>query len=364
MSSVPLRVHVLYESSAGGSPHGCSEIRLLRPLAHPTIQHDIALTYGLKLPDELVDIIIVERLWNQACDHGIQMASFRHARENGVRVAFEIDDDLLGVNNEACFRAGITISQQMWVRRMVRMSDGVIVSTPNLATRLGRLSSNIDVIPNALDENLFRPSEKFNPRMAEDGSIVFGYMGTFTHLDDLLSILNPIRTVLAKYKDRVRFEIVGVGNSVALNSLFFGLPVRLLQVPNEAVPYPDFVRWFQKNIKWDFGIAPLVDSEFTRSKSDIKYLDYGVQSIPGIFSNVPAYQETIRHGLNGLLAKNKNEWEQSLSSIIDDPNLRLKLAKEAHRQVWEERMLRTEAKIWAGVIRRIFVAHPTIHEAR
>jgi hypothetical protein len=226
-----LRVHVLYESSADKLPHGCSFIRLLRPLAHPSIQADVSLTHGLNMPDRPVDVLIIERLWEQTCDWQSHLAMLETIRAQGTKIIYEIDDDLLNVNSESGDSDRSAMTQKMWLRQMVRFADGVIVSTPKLAHRLAAINPHIEVVENALDEFLFNPSREFHPKESNDGLVVFGYMGTFSHLDDLMSIIQPLRAVLARYRDRVRFEIVGIGDFAVLKAAFVGLPVSFLSVP-------------------------------------------------------------------------------------------------------------------------------------
>lgn len=354
MSVTALRAHVLYEYSPGKRlPSNCSQIRLLRPLSHPSVESELSLTHGLQLPSQRIDVVIIERLWDYHCDWRQHLPLVRAIRQQGTKIIYEIDDDLLNLNSEVGSPRRPSETKKMWLRQVVRYSDGVIVSTKTLASRLGRLNPNIEVVASALDERLFSRSREIKPGNPQGGVVVLGYMGTFTHLHDLISIIQPLRSTLARFRDRVRFEIVGIGDSTTLKSAFSDLPVRFLNTPAEAVAYERFVNWMLENVRWDFGIAPLIDSDFTRSKSDIKFLDYAVQGIPGIFSDVPAYRETVRHLENGILATDTSSWEKWLSSLILNNQLRLQLAKQAHEEVWRNRMLKTEAKKWLIALRSL-----------
>lgn len=349
-----LRVHVLYESTANDIPHGCSEIRLLRPLSHPVVQSEVILTSGLNLPDGAIDIVIVERLWNYSHSQNRQCTTLEEVSRRGIPIVYEIDDDLFSVDEKAGSRAWPSIGQKMWMRGVLRAADGVIVSTPNLASRLTGLNHNIEVVPNYLDDRLFDKSRKFTQKNSDSDKVVCGYMGTFTHMDDLLTVLGPLRNVLARYKDRLRLEIVGIGEAELIKELFPGLSVRVRNVPTDKVEYIEFTRWMQENLCWDFAIAPLVDSTFTRSKSDIKFLDYAVQGIPAIFSNVPAYQTTVRHLDTGILAQSSHDsWSEWLERMVVDSELRLKIARNAHTYVWEKRMLETRALDWVKAFKGI-----------
>lgn len=350
MHNSRLRVHVLYEHSAGTTPHGCGEIRLLKPLAHPSLQSRVDLSIGCEIPEHQVDVLIIERLWNYSCNWQDLYPRLLGLRQQGTKIIYEIDDDLLHVNMEIGVAEHPTAIQKMWIRQMARFADGMLVSTQILAERFEALNSNIAVVPNCLDEELFA-SVRSLPQPEEQGDpLVFGYMGTYTHFEDLLTVVSPLRACLNHFGSKVRFEIIGIGNDDHIKSLFGDLPVTVLTVPKESVPYPQFIKWLCKSVKWDFAIAPLKDSVFSRSKSDIKFLDYSALGIPGIYSDVPAYSETVRQMENGLLASNLSDWSDSLSMLISDQRLRKKLASNVHDYVWSERMLEQNAIRWGDAL--------------
>lgn len=352
MKTRPIRTHVLYESSTGNMPHGCSYIRLLRPLSHPSLSACIQLTSSLELTEPYPDVVIIERLWNHLADLPAFFTMLDTLKQRQIPFLFEIDDDLLNIGTRPGERNWPTPEQKMWLRALLRNADGVIVSTPNLANRLRHLNPAIEVIPNALDERLFSSSQVIRPDSASQ-RLTFGYMGTFTHIEDIISIIAPLRRILSRYADRLTFEMVGIGDAPLLQEAFKGLPLRIRQVPVEAVPYEQFAAWMQNHLHWDFGIAPLCDNSFTSSKSDIKFLDYAVLGIPGIFSRVPAYNDTVKHRQNGLLAASRDEWEDALELMIQDSDQRRQLAVTAHGEVWEKRMLRTCACQWQQAIERL-----------
>ncbi|OPX85114.1 MAG: hypothetical protein A4E53_03579 [Pelotomaculum sp. PtaB.Bin104] len=97
---ITLNVHVLYESSSGGLPHGCGEIRLLRPLSHTNLKSDVILSSGLEMACHSVDVIIIERFWDNSFDLERHSALLRQLRRDNVLIIIELDDDLLSLNSE------------------------------------------------------------------------------------------------------------------------------------------------------------------------------------------------------------------------------------------------------------------------
>ncbi|MER9327582.1 methyltransferase domain-containing protein [Mesorhizobium sp. M0488] len=350
-----LKVHVLFESGDGRTPFGASYIRLLRPLGHHANAARIALSTGVELPNHAVDVVVVDRLWRQDFDAGqqavAQAALFSELEQRRIPLVYSLDDNLLDLNDEPGCAPWPGALQRTICRRFIQKSIGVIASTPTLAERIGSLNPNIAVLPNQIDDTLFK---RRKPRTSSSSprKLRFGYMGTFTHFEDLLGIVQPLRRFIS-LNPNVEFEIVGVAGSSEVISLFGSTPIRISGVPHESVEYPGFVKWMQETIDWDFAIAPLNDTRFNRSKSDIKFLDYSAIGVPGIYSNVAAYRGTIRHDENGLLANaNHDEWSSALDRMIQDDEMRRRIATNCSNEVWDSRVLTKQAGNWIDAMER------------
>jgi glycosyltransferase involved in cell wall biosynthesis len=166
-------------------------------------------------------------------------------------------------------------------------------------------------------------------------------------------VLAPLRALLARHDGKVRLELVGGAAGRRMASLFEGLPFRRRD-PGIEDPYPRFVPWMRQHLRWDVAIAPLEDDAFTRGKSDLKYLDYGALGIPGVFSDVRPYRETVRHRETGLLAASEpGAWAEALEEIVTDGALRSRLAEAVKTEVHESRMLKTNATRWSDAIETI-----------
>lgn len=348
-----LRIHVLFESGDGRTPFGASYIRLLRPLGHPSNALRIDLSAGVELPGEAIDVVVVDRLWRQDLDSkgqaDAQNALFSELEHRRTPLIYALDDNLLDLNDEPGRASWPGVLQRTICRRFIQKGAGIIVSTPNLAKRIGKLNANIAVLPNQIDDTLFKRIGHKAP-LSGPKKLRFGYMGTFTHLEDLLGIVQPIRKFISVNPD-IEFEIVGVANSSDVLSVFGNLPIRISHVPHESVEYPAFVKWMQKEIDWDFAVAPLNDTRFNQSKSDVKFLDYSALGIPGIYSNVEAYKETVRDENNGLLVDaNYDDWSNALGRMAQDGEMRHRIARSCSDEVWDSRVLAKQAGNWVDAI--------------
>jgi len=329
-------------------------VRLLQPLSHPANEDAFAVSMGggRLLPG--TDIVLVERIWNSKGTVEDAAALIEQVREAGASLIYTVDDNLLDW-------PGGTIAQRSALALFAREADGVIVSTAALADRFRELNPNIYLVPNAVDERLFGAALKHRRKFAGVGGLQrIGYMGTVTHDSDLLMIAEALRSVCRRRRNKIELQLIGAVNKGSTFKALEGVPVRILRVKSHQEAYPRFVAWMVKNMHFDFGIAPLQDNIFTKSKSDLKFLDYGALGIPGIFSRMSVYLETVRHGETGYLAENTTEaWEAGLDRMLDDHSLRQSIAANVQRYVFEQRSLKQHAQDWQNAICEIYEQRAT-----
>lgn len=342
-----IKVHVLYEHSGDGIPHGSSVIRLLRPLSHPKSSQYVTMTSGTSYEKINTDVIILDRLWKPGIKINDAERLVEYARKKGIILLYSLDDNLLDLKlNEPCV-SHPTSNERNIIRYFVRESDGVIVSTPALRERIKNLNSKIVVIENALDERLFKNFRKKTDYRDKE-KLTIGYMGTFTHDLDLYEILSPLKKILNKYNSKVKFEIIGALSNDQLLKL---LPNSNRISIDGNYEYTQFWNWMCKNIFWDIGIAPLKINEFTRCKSDIKFLDYAALGVPGIFTRCPPYEFSIAHGKTGLIVENDNDsWASALETLICDDDLRSTLSSNAWDYLNSKRTLESCVFKWIDAL--------------
>ena len=346
-------VFVLHGEYGAGRPFGCTFIRHLRPLSHPSVAGAIGLTHGTRLPtDRVPDAVLVERLPHAPADRVLAEAErlVGDLAVRGIPYVYTTDDNLLDLNRDRPWERVPGEEARAAIRLLARRAAGVIVSTEALRERMERLNSSVVTIPNFLDERLFGPAAGAR---RENDPLVVGYMGTGTHDGELRMILRPLRDLLARARGRVRLEVVGVTTAESLVAYFEGLPVTRLD-PGVKEAYPSFPGWMRQSLRWDFALAPLSDDPFARCKSDLKYLDYAALGIPGVFSDVRPYRETVRHRETGLVVPNEPDaWAAALVEMAGDGVLRARLAEAATAEVHANRMLRTNAMRWRDAIETI-----------
>jgi len=346
------QVLVLYEYSHTALPHGSAYIRLLQPLSHPTLQRRFQITPTPLYTGQKADIVVVDRYWRPNITPETVAELVKDVRVRGGRLIYQIDDDLL---NRPDSTGGREVSREC-VRLFLQEADGVIVSTPILRQRFASINPRIYLLRNALDERLlttFGGGQIF--RMFDSDKVVLGYMGTLTHDDDLRLLLPALSDVAASVSVPLELQIIGGAADAQILAQLDQLPFPVTKLTPPSPEYPQFLPWFTANVRWDIALAPLRDTPFNRAKSDIKFLDYAALGAPGIYSDLPVYADSVRHGETGLLTANDTaSWVAALRSLIEQPDLRRELAANARRYLHNQRILAVRATDWADALEAIW----------
>ena len=207
--------------------------------------------------------------------------------------------------------------------------DLVTVATKGLQDYFLQYNRNIIVFQNYLNDQLWKITEPLMNR-SSDIPITIGYMGGHSHKPDIEMVSPTLIKLLHKYPDNIVYKFWGIEPPAEL--------VPYSQVdwcPPGSYTYPDFVTYFQTQTA-DIMIAPLADNLFNSCKSPIKFLEYSALGVPGVYSRITPYEIIVEDGVDGFLASTSLEWEASLSKLIEDQDLRRRIAnaQEKIRKSW------------------------------
>jgi GT2 family glycosyltransferase len=265
------------------------------------------------------DIVIIQR---HAINPNLTNSLIYLLKKKKVKIIYEIDDDLININSKYYQYYSNSISD------IVKKSDCVITTNNSIKKQLLTLNKrlNIKVIKNRLNNDYWGNIKVNKPSPRPYTS--FLYMGTKTHTDDLYLVLNPLRSIAANYN--IKLTLIGV-TDLELTDDF----IIQKDIPFNFQEYPYFSRLLksQRDL-YDIGLAPLLLNQLNINKSNLKYLDYTALGIPGIYSNIKPYSDSIKSLENGILVDDNNEaWLHALEVLILDKKLRHRLAVNAVNDV-------------------------------
>lgn len=206
--------------------------------------------------------------------------------------------------------------------RLVPMSDLLVVGNSFLRERFQSVHSEIFSMPTCIDLDIYRPASE-----PENNEVpIVGWMGTTTNI----SFLQTAAAALRKLATLCRFELrVIAGEDTLLKEVdLSGVNVRF--IPWNPVTEVDEIR------KFDIGIMPLRDDEWSRYKCGLKLLQYMALGIPGVASPVGVNAEIIQSGTNGFLAADDDSWIHGLHTLITDGQRRRLMGAAARKTVEEQ----------------------------
>jgi GT2 family glycosyltransferase len=254
-------------------------------------------------------------------------------RHKNIRIIVDCDDDLLSVPAEKD-AGGRYLAGRSGLTMLLQAADLVTLSTEPLVQALGPYTGNAVLVPNMLSARLWGGSipQKTSPAAAEEAQPTAIYMGTVTHDADLQLLKSVVQIVRKRHPN---FRMLVIGGQRENDGWF-----ERLDDGNTPKDYPEFVGWFREQCtKADFALGALIDTDFNRCKSDLKYLDYAAAGLAGVYSDVPAYRSTVQNGVTGVLVANHMDaWVDAIEWMIENPGHRYAMASRAYEDVRATRM--------------------------
>lgn len=321
-------------------------LRILAPLreaginVHRYVLND-AFSFENIVPSQL---ILIQRDFSR--DYRNYQKLHAYSRQNKIPIILDLDDNLLDLppihpDRKSSYYA----TSLLPLLQTIIDVDAITVTTAELKASLQALNQNIYLLPNFLDDKLWR--FKAPKTASPDDMIKILYMGTHTHRADLEMVSPAIIQVLDEFP-LVHFVSYGVELDKLLEK-----HKKASYIPSKSMEYLDFASFFHE-FEADIAIAPLVFNDFNQQKSPLKFFEYSVNGFPGIYSNVRPYKGIVRHEETGLLAENTLEsWIENLRKLISDCQLRHQLALRAQKQIKAEHLLSNNSYRWIDTYKEI-----------
>ena len=210
-----------------------------------------------------------------------------------------------------------------------RDADAVTCSTQYLADHTRKITDAVYYVPNVVDTNLWNGVRTRNKEARHAGDIRIYWGGGGGHYDDLLIVKDALLRIVREHANvKLVFSnfVPDWAASLPWNRVFF-LPL----VPFEL--YPRILT----HLCIDIGLAPLIDHPFNQAKSHVKWLDYAMAGIPGVYQDIDAYDAVVERESSahqtGLLATTPEHWYEQISALVADAALRQRIAINARDEV-------------------------------
>lgn len=250
------------------------------------------------------------------------MSPIQRLQDHGIAVVWDTDDDVLHAPRSRELRA--VVGGRRAVRHFHALSletarrvDLVTTTNEHLAGIFRDAGArNVAVIGNYLDR-----IEPRLPRRKHVGVLV-GIVGGVEHTPDIKALKIPkvLRDLQRRHPD---LHVAAIGVDL-------GLKERYVHIPK--VPFDQLLARIRE---FDIGLAPLADSPFSRSRSDIKLKEYAAMGVPWVASPVGPYAGIDAEAAGGVLADDAR-WLSELDRLICDEASRAERAASGRAWVGAE----------------------------
>lgn len=344
-------------SHDGGS--GCAWYRMIMPLqaVHDLSGGEVTVTFRsgggklMKNPHPMVKIADADEVDVVVSQRASSYEGLGLWRRWGSspyrRTVYENDDDVFSITRENtdayhAYAEGTTVREA--TLRYCRTANLVTTTTPHLADRFREMLDNrvpVEAIPNYI------PSWVLDlPRDPADRRLRIGYAGGSSHRRDIHMAIPSVRRFMQRFPEWDLYI-----NGVDYRDKFRCPPERSFHIP--WIHVTDEPKVYYRAVDFDIGICPLLSTQFSRSKSWVKALEYFARGIPVVASDVEPYRRFIDHGVNGFLAKTDHEWLKYLSELAADPVLRMQMGS-AGREKARENTIEGHYGEWVNAYKMLF----------
>lgn len=267
--------------ASAGDEGGSGFYRIVWPL----VVADLAGVIQLKMPQGFgfLDPTALQAMKPDAmlfhkCHTDQQLKYLRKIADTSAPLmVYTIDDWIEKVPKDSPHFAAVDPEVGKAIRKAVRMCDRLIVSNELLATQYGYKKETV-LIPNYLPFALWQEAYKtVKPAPRSTTKARIGWSGGINHLPDLV-FLREIADLLGDEVEWVFLGATPAGFSYDNSEII--RPVRTHDYPAALLA-----------LDLDLALAPMLDNDFNRARTDLKVLEYGAAGYSVICSDIAPYEE-------------------------------------------------------------------------
>jgi glycosyltransferase involved in cell wall biosynthesis len=232
----------------------------------------------------------------------------------GKRIVFDFDDAIYSTFD------GRSPKDRKLKKLAHTLKNASLVVVENEANRAyaQALCPKVTIITGPIECNRYRPA----PRPSA-GRVVIGWIGSSNSSIYLAMLRAPFQALARRFPGQFGVLLVGVSQG----------PFE--EVPVECRPWSldtevDLLGRF------DVGVMPLFDDQWTQGKGGYKILQYMAMGIPVVASPAGINSLLVREGVDGFLAHDEAEWEERLATLLADQQLRSRMGANGRERAVRE----------------------------
>lgn len=230
------------------------------------------------------------------------------------KIIFDFDDAIWLSNTTQSNALVAKIKFHGKTAKICKWAYKVSAGNDYLSEYAQKYNQNVVLNPTTIDtENLHNRVQKQHNK-----KVVIGWTGshsTIKYLDFLIPILQDL-------EQKYEFEFVVIAD----------------KAPEFRLKSLHFIQWNKTNeiedlLKLNIGVMPLTDDKWAKGKCGFKALQYMALGIPALASPIGVNTKIIDDPENGFLVSSPSEWEEALTHLLENENLRKTMGQNARTKI-------------------------------
>lgn len=253
------------------------------------------------------------------------------------KLVYDIDDMVfLGHSSEAN-RKLQRIKGRSKMIYMMKKANHVITCTPVLDEIAREHNNHTTDISSTIDTEAYVPKQD----NALGKQICIGWSGSHS-TSQYVRLLEPVFELLMEKGIDFKVLVIGDVNFEFKNS----------DIPLEKLPWVRDREVIDLK-KIDIGVYPLPDEPWVYGKSGLKALQYMALGIPTIASHLGTIVRIIKHGENGFLVNDDEEWVNAIIKLMGDPAMVKKVGENGIETVESKFSIHANAPNYLNIINSV-----------
>jgi glycosyltransferase involved in cell wall biosynthesis len=265
----------------------------------------------------------------------------RLAKTWNVPIVYDIDDPIFLPYNSPVNGSLSKLKFSRKTHSLFKFSNHVISINDIIGNYAKKFNQNVTVVPNFVDTSVYKPSQR-QEIVGDTKNVRIGWTGSVSTIQNLEIIQKPLQILQEKFGTKIR--LIANGKTEIKG-------VELEQKTWSAEMEVPFLQ------ECDIGIVPLLDLEWNPWKFYLKTIQYMAVGLPVVAHKMGSNAEVIQDGVNGFVVETEAEWTEKLSLLIENPELRIKMGKEARKSAIEKYSTEVQMPRVAKIFEEVYEKH-------
>ena len=256
----------------------------------------------------------------------------------GCKIILDLDDAVYSKNIDEISSGNKLLYKLKYGKRfdsLIKIVDSVLCGNKYIYEHCIQYNKKCTILPTVIDTEKVKVR---NVNMKKNGEITIAWIGNPGNSNYVLAILDQINEYFKNSTIKCNLKLIGAKN---INKKYSHINIIQKQW-NLCTEYEELY-------ECDFGIMPLLDTEWSKGKCGAKILQYFASGMPALASNVGVNNEIIDDGINGFVVKDNN-WYEGIDKMVKKYTDLDKMGKNGRKKVEDKYSINANLHVFLNEI--------------